>query len=97
LANPLRHIKKKGIRDLNHKIDQVRLRMRNKKAKREIPRLQAELNALFKQKDEAMRSNLQNKLMKAAQPKLCPKCNERIGKGYHICKALSSAQTKNPL
>ncbi|HEX6068048.1 MAG TPA: hypothetical protein VFZ05_04530 [Nitrososphaera sp.] len=87
MSNPLRHIKKKKVRDLNHKIDQVRLRMRNKKAKRDIPRLQAELNALFKQKDEVMRNNLQDTSMRAAQPRLCPRCNERIGRGYHICKA----------
>ena len=91
MSNPLRHVKKKKIRDLNHKIDQVRLRMRNKKAKRDVPRLQAELNALFKQKDEAMRNNLQDASTRAAQPRLCPRCNERIGRGYHICKAVPSA------
>lgn len=86
MSNPDRHIKKKKVRDLNHRIDQVRLRMRNKKAKRDIPRLQAELNALFKQKDEVMRNNLQDTPGRAAQPRLCPRCNERIGRGYHICK-----------
>jgi hypothetical protein len=90
LSNPLRHVKKKKIRDLNHRIDQIRLRMRNKKAKRDIPRLQAELNALFKQKDEVMRNDLQGTSMRAAPPRLCPKCNERIGRGYHICKATSN-------
>jgi hypothetical protein len=88
LASPIRHVKKKKIRDLNRKIDQVRLRMRNKKAKREIPRLQAELNALFRQKDEVMRGNLQEGPKKAAPPRLCPKCNERLGRGYHICKEM---------
>lgn len=91
MSNPLRHVKKKKIRDLNHKIDQVRRRMRNKKAKRDVPRLQAELNALFKQKDEVMRDDLQGRPMKATEPKLCPKCNERIRKGYHICKTLQGA------
>jgi hypothetical protein len=87
LANPIRHVKKKRIRDLNHKIEQVRNRMHNKKAKRDVPRLQAELNALFKEKDEAMRGNLGiPKKAPAARPRLCPRCNERLGKGYHICK-----------
>jgi hypothetical protein len=92
LANPIRHVKKKKIRDLNHKIDQVRNRLHNKKAKRDVPRLQAELNALFKQKDEAMRGNLQlpERLTRAppAAPRLCPRCSERLGKGYHICKEM---------
>ena len=88
MSNPLRHAKKKKIRDLNHKIDQIRLRMRNKKAKRDIPWLQAKLNALFKQKDEVMRDNQQDRPMKAAEPRLCPRCNDRIGRGYHVCKAL---------
>ncbi|MGI0020751.1 MAG: hypothetical protein ACREAY_09810 [Nitrososphaera sp.] len=90
MANPIRHVKKKKIRDLNHKIDQVRLRMHNKKAKRDVPRLQAELNALFKQKDEAMRGNLQlpENRTRAPAPRLCPRCSERLGRGYHICKEM---------
>jgi hypothetical protein len=91
LANPIRHVKKKRIRDLNHRIEQVRNRMHNKKAKRDVPRLQAKLNALFKEKDEAMRGNLgiPNKAPPAQRPKLCPKCNERLlGRGYHICKEM---------
>ena len=91
MSNQLRHAKKKKIRDLNHKIDQIRLRMRNKKAKRDISRLQTELNALFKQKDEVMRDDQQDRPVKAAEPKLCPRCNERIGRGYHICKTLQDA------
>ena len=57
--------------------------MRNKKAKRDIPRLQAELNALNKAYDETWRGNFPRP---APAPKLCPVCNGRIGKGYHICK-----------
>lgn len=87
MASPLRHIKKKKIRDLNHRIHQVRMRMHNKKAKRDVPRLQAELNALFKQKDEAMRGNL-GIPRKPAPVRLCPACHQRFGKGYHICKAM---------
>lgn len=87
MANPIRHVKKKRIRDLNHKIEQVRNRMHNKKAKRDVPRLQAELNALFKEKDEAMRGNL-GIPKKAPAPRLCPRCNERLGRGYHICKEM---------
>ena len=91
MANPIRHVKKKRIRDLNHKIDQVRNRMYNKKAKRDIPRLQSELNALFKEKDEAIRGNLQVEReayssSSSASPRFCPKCNGRFGRGYHICK-----------
>jgi hypothetical protein len=88
LANPIRHVKKKKIRDLNHKIEQVRNRMHNKKAKREVPRLQAELNALFKKKDEIMRNNLQEGPKKPSAPRLCPKCHEHLRKGYHICKEM---------
>lgn len=88
MSNPLRHAKKKKIRDLNNKIDQIRLRMRNKKAKRDIPRLQTELNALFKQKDEVMRDSQHDRPMKTVEPKLCLRCNERIGRGYHICKTM---------
>lgn len=94
MASPIRHVKKKAIRDLNRRIEQVRLRMRNKKAKRDIPRLQAELNALYKQKDEVMRNNLQSLPRAAAAspaPRLCPRCKERLGRGYHICKAMPPA------
>jgi len=61
--------------------------MHNKKAKRDIPRLQAELRALHKAYDEVSRGNIQGMLKKKVSPKLCSACNERIGKGYHICKA----------
>ena len=81
-----RHVRKKMLRDLSRKIYKVRLRMHNKKAKRDVPRLQAELNALNKAYDETMRGNIQGMPSKPAPPKLCPVCNGRIGKGYHICK-----------
>ena len=94
LANQIRHIKKKRIRDLNHRIEQVKNRMHNKKAKRDVPRLQAELNALFKEKDEAMRGNLH--MPKKPSPlRLCPACHERLGRGYHICKAMPVRNKKD--
>ena len=85
LVDRYRHIRKKKLRDLSHKIHKVQLRMHNKKAKRDIPRLQAELNALNKAYNETMRGNFERP-SKPTPPKLCPVCNERIGKGYHICK-----------
>lgn len=86
LVDPNRHIRKKRLRDLSHKIRKVQLRMHNRKAKRDIPRLQAELHALNKAYDETMRGNMQRMPKKPAPPELCPVCNGRIGKGYHICK-----------
>lgn len=86
LADPDRHIRKKKLRDISIKIRKVKLRMHNKKAKRDVPRLQAELNALNKAYDETWRGNFQRPLRKPAAPKLCPVCNGSIGKGYHICK-----------
>jgi len=85
-ADPNRHIRKKRLRDLSYKIHKVQLRMRNKKAKRDIPRLQAELNALNRAYDETWRGNFPKVPKKPAPPKLCPVCNGSIGKGYHICK-----------
>ena len=85
LSDPDRHIRKKRLRDLSYKIRKVRLRMRNKKAKRDIPRLQAELNALNRAYDETWRGNFPRPPRPVA-PKLCPVCNGSIGKGYHICK-----------
>ncbi|WP_148680835.1 hypothetical protein [Candidatus Nitrososphaera gargensis] len=85
MVDRYRHIRKKRLRDLNHKIHKIQLRMHNRKAKRDIPRLQAELNALNKEYNETMRSNFERP-PKLAPPKLCPGCNVRIGKGYHICK-----------
>ena len=42
------HIKKKQLRDISHKIHRVQLRMHNRKAKRNIPELNVELNSLLK-------------------------------------------------
>jgi hypothetical protein len=81
-----RHIRKKKLRDISYKISKVRLRMHNKKARRDIPRLQAELNALNRAYDETWRGNFERPSKKPAAPKLCPVCNGAIGKGYHICK-----------
>ena len=86
LADRNRHIRKKKLRDLSRKIYKVRLRMHNKKAKRFVPRLQAELTALNKAYNETMRGNMQGEARKPAVPKLCPVCKGQIGKGYHICK-----------
>ena len=86
LVDPNRHVRKKRLRDLSYKIHKVQLRMHNKKAKRDIPKLQAELNALNRAYDETMRGNIQRMPKKPDVPKLCPVCNGRIGKGYHICK-----------
>jgi hypothetical protein len=86
LADRNRHIRKKKLREISHKIYKVRLRMHNKKAKRDIPKLQVELNALNKAYNETMRGNIQGMPRKPAPPKLCHICNGRIGKGYHICK-----------
>ena len=94
MANEIRHIKKKRIRDLNHRIEQVKNRMHNKKAKRDVPRLQTELNSLFKEKDEARRGNL-HLPRKQAAPRLCPACHERLSRGYHICKAIPARNKKH--
>lgn len=96
MANQIRHIKKKRIRDLNHRIEQVKNRMYNKKAKRDVPRLQAELNALFKEKAEAMRGNLNLPKKRPQAPRLCPACHERLGRGYHICKAMPARNDRDP-
>lgn len=84
--DPNRHIRKKKLRDLDNQIRKVRLRMYNKKAKRDIPRLQAKMNALQKQYNEVLRGNLGLPKKAPEPPKLCPVCNGRMGKGYHICK-----------
>lgn len=86
LVDRNRHIRKKRLRDLSHKIYKVQLRMHNRKAKRDIPRLQAQLHALHKAYNETMRGNMQDMPKRVAPPKLCPVCGGRIGKGYHICK-----------
>jgi hypothetical protein len=84
--DPNRHIRKKKLRDLDYRIYKVRLRMHNKKAKRDVPRLQAELNALQRAYDEVSRGNMGNVKKKVVRPRLCPICNGVVGKGYHICK-----------
>ena len=60
--------------------------MHNRKAKRDIPQLQAQLNALNKKYDETSRGNFEKPPKKQTGPKLCPVCHGSIGKGYHICK-----------
>lgn len=86
LADQYRHIKKKKLRDISNKIRKVQLRMRSRKAKRDIPRLQAKLNALNKEYNETWRGNFQKPARKTEAPKLCPVCHGSIGRGYHICK-----------
>jgi len=86
LEDQLRHIRKKRLRDLSYKIRKTQLRMRNKKAKRDIPRLEAELQALRNSYDQALRGNIQGVLKKPVILKVCSICNSRLGKGYHICK-----------
>ena len=86
LVDQLRHIRKKRLRDLSYKIRKTQLRMRNKKAKRDIPRLEAELNALRNSYDQALRGNIPGIAKKPVIPKVCSVCNARLGKGYHICK-----------
>ena len=86
LADPDRHIKKKKLRDISRKIHKVQLRMRNKKAKRDVPRLQAQLVALNKEYDETWRGNFKRPARKPVPPRLCPVCHGSMGKGYHICK-----------
>ena len=86
LANQLRHIRKKRLRDLSYKIRKTQLRMRNKKAKRDIPRLEAELQALRNSYDQALRGNIPGVVRRPVLPKVCSVCNARLGKGYHICK-----------
>jgi len=86
LADPSRHVRKKKLRDISRKIRRVELRMHNKKAKRDIPELQAQLNTLNKKYDETSRGNFDKSPKKQTGPKLCPVCHGSIGKGYHICK-----------
>ncbi|HKU50137.1 MAG TPA: hypothetical protein VJP79_09320 [Nitrososphaera sp.] len=77
------------MRDLSYKIRKTELRMRNKKAKRDIPRLEEELRSLRNAYDQTLRGNMPGVVKdnkRPVQPRLCPICNERLGKGYHICK-----------
>jgi hypothetical protein len=86
LADPTRHIKKKQLRDISHKIRRVQMRMRNRKAKRYIPELVVELNSLFKQRDTIKNGNAMKTQHLPRPQKICSVCNYRIDKGYHICK-----------
>jgi hypothetical protein len=86
LPDQLRHIRKKRLRDLSYKIRKTELRMRNKKAKRDIPRLEAELQALRHSYDQTLRGNMPDIARKPIPPRVCSVCNARLGKGYHICK-----------
>ena len=94
LADPTRHIKKKQIRDISHKIRRVQLRMHSRKAKRDIPQLHVELNSLLKQRDNIRNGNIMRTPMPRPQ-RICPLCNYRIGKGYHICKPKSSLRLQS--
>jgi hypothetical protein len=86
LADQLRHIRKKRLRDLSYMIRKTELRMRNKKAKRDIPRLEAKLHFLRNSYDQTLRGNIPGVVRKPVLPKVCIICNGKLGKGYHICK-----------
>ena len=86
LADPTRHIKKKQLRDISHKIRRVQLRMHNRKAKCYIPELLVELNSLFKQRESIRNGNIMRTPHIPKPQKICSVCNYRIDKGYHICK-----------
>ena len=86
MPDQLRHIRKKRLRDLSYKIRKTELRMRNKKAKRDIPWLEAELHALRNSYDQTLRGNIPGLVRKPVLSKVCSVCNARLGKGYHICK-----------
>src|ERR1041384_6931660 len=91
LPDHTRHIKKKQLRDISHKIHKVQLRMHNRKAKRNIPELNVELNSLLKQRDIIKNGNMMKTPKIPRSQKICPVCNCRIGKGYHICKSKPSS------
>jgi hypothetical protein len=86
LADPTRHVKKKQLRDISHKIRRVQLRMHNRKAKCYIPELLVELNSLFKQRDTIRNGNIMRTPHIPRPQKICSVCNYRIDIGYHICK-----------
>ena len=86
MADPNRHLKKKQLRDISHKIRRVQLRMYSRKAKRNIPELNVKLNSLLKQREIIRNGNLMRTPNVPRSQKICPLCNYRIGKGYHICK-----------
>jgi len=93
LPDQTRHIKKKQLRDISHKIHRVQLRMHNRKAKRNIPELNVELNSLLKQRDIIKNGNMMKTPKMPRSQKICPVCNCRIGKGYHICKSKPASST----
>ena len=90
LPDQTHHIKKKQLRDISHKIHRVQLRMHNRKAKRNIPELNVELNSLLKQRDIIKNGNMMRTPKTPRSQKICPICNYGIGKGYHICKSKAS-------
>src|SRR5438067_12535540 len=90
LPDQTRHMKKKQLRDISHKIHRVQLRMHNRKAKRNIPELNVELNSLLKRRDIIKNGNMKTPKIPRSQ-KICPICSCRIGKGYHICKPKPSS------
>ena len=96
LADPTRHIKKKQLRDISHKIRRVQLRMHSRKAKRDIPEVHIELNSLLKQRDNIRNGNVMRTPNIPRPERICPLCNNRIGKGYHICKPKSSLLSFRP-
>jgi hypothetical protein len=93
LSDQARHIKKKQLRDISHKIRRVQLRMHNRKAKRNIPELSVELNSLLKQRDIIKNGNMMKTPKIPRSQKICSVCNCAIGKGYHICKSKPSSST----
>ena len=93
LPDQTRHIKKKQLRDISHKIHRVQLRMHNRKAKRNIPELNVELNSLLKRRDIIKNGNMMKTRKIPRSQKKCPVCNCGIGRGYHICKSKPSSST----
>jgi hypothetical protein len=93
LPDQTRHLKKKQLRDISHKIRRVQLRMHNRKAKRNIPELNVELNSLLKRRDIIKNGNMMKTRKIPRSQKKCPVCNCGIGRGYHICKSKPSSST----
>jgi hypothetical protein len=67
--------------------------MHNRKAKRNIPELNVELNSLLKRRDILKNGNMMKTPKIPRSQKICPVCNYGIGKGYHICKSRPSSST----
>ena len=80
-ADPSRHIKKKQLGDISHKICIVKLRMHSRNAKRAIPQLNVKPNSLLKQIDHMKQHNH----ILLPNLKICS-FNYRIHKSYHICE-----------